>query len=184
MRKILLRCADWCVFLYTVCTVCVCACVCLMTVCYFFLNLDKAGVSAACYALALLHRIHTHTHTGDNQPFPLPQHDIVCMCMGLCVCKWRFLSMWQMGSHSSSSHGGGRKSLLDATTFIPPKNFWEVGGRGIPVELDRLKICASALAGCAWVLEHQTVPNEAKAGQSKPSFRRKACAENSFFNIM
>lgn len=57
-------------------------------------------------------------------------------------------------------------------------------GGGVPVELDRLKICASALAGCAWVLEHHTVPNKAKAGQSKPGFQPKACAENSFFNIM
>lgn len=37
---------------------------------------------------------------------------------------------------------------------------------GIPVELSRLKICASALAGCAWVSEHQTMPKEAKANQA------------------
>ncbi len=145
--------------------VCVCVCVCLMTVCYLFLNLDKAGVSAACYALALLHRIHTHTHTGDNQPFPLPQHDIVCMCMGLCVCKWHFLSMWQMGSHSSSSHGGGRKSLLDATTFIPPKNFWEVGGEGDSCWTGQTQDLCKCIGRMRLGVR---TPNRAKWGQSGP----------------
>ncbi len=95
--KILPSCANWRVSLYSMHRIC--ACVCLMMVAMpHFVNSDKSGVSAACFALALLHCIHTHTHTWDNQPFPLPQHGVVCTCMGLSVCKWRLLSMWQMGS--------------------------------------------------------------------------------------
>lgn len=167
-------------------TVCILACVSVCTQCMFItdvtsyttfsLSWDKAGVSAACCALALLHCIHTYSHTGDNQPFPLPQHETVCaVCASVSVCKWRSLFMWQMGSHSSGSHGGGTKSLLDAITFTPHKNFFWMGG--ILVELDRLKICASALSVCAWVMEHQTEPNKTKECQSKPSFRPKACVE-------
>lgn len=89
-----------------------------------FLSWNKGGVSAACCALALLHCIHTHAHTGDNHPFPLPQHDNVCaVCALVSVCKWRSRFMWQMGSHSCGSHGGGTKSFLDAITFTPPKNY-------------------------------------------------------------
>ena len=122
--------------------VCVCVCVCEMTgAMLLFLNSDKAGVSAASYALALLHRIYTHSHAGEYRPFPLPQHDIVCTCMYLYVCKWRLLSMWQMGSHSSSSHGGGRKSLLDATTFTPPKNFLDEGNSCLTGQTQDLRKC-------------------------------------------
>lgn len=84
---------------------------------------------------------------------------------------------WGPPTHSSS------KSLLDAVTFTPPKNFWTgVGGGGLyvcvcttPVELDRLKICA--LAGSVSVLEDQSEPNEAKASQG---FGPKACARIRF----
>lgn len=168
MRKILLRCANW--FIVSVC-------IWWQLLRYFFLNSDKAGVSAACYALALLHCIHTHTHTGDNQPFPLPQHDTVCMCMGLCVCKWRFLSMWQMGSHSSSSHGGGRKSLLDATTFTSPKNFLDGGGGFLLNWTDSrsVQVHWQDVPGCWNTKPGQIRPKRAKANQASDP---KVCEKN------
>lgn len=147
-----------------------------------FHNSDKAGVSAAHYALALLHCIHTDAHTGDNQPFPLPQHDIVCTCMGPCVCKWRLFSMWQMGSHSSSSHGGGRKSLLDAITFTPPKNFLDVGGDSCWTGQTQ-DLCKCIGRMCLGV----TTPNRAKKGQSGPKqtkHQTKSLRRELLFNIM
>lgn len=77
-----------------------------------------------------------------------------------------------MGSHSSSSHGDGRKSLLDATTFTLPNFFsfffflLEEAMDGLnPVDLDGLKICSSALAGFVCMCEHQKARKRAEANR-------------------
>ena len=118
----------------------VCVCVRWQVLCYFFSIQTK--LESQLHPMPLhCFTAYTLSHAGEYRPFPLPQHDIVCTCMYLYVCKWRLLSMWQMGSHSSSSHGGGRKSLLDATTFTPPKNFLDEGNSCLTGQTQDLRKC-------------------------------------------
>lgn len=67
--------------------------------------------------------------------------------------------MWQMGFHKGGLDKGGQKSLLDAITFTPPKNFWWKERGRVPTEKDRLEICA--LARAVWIKG----PKQAKANE-------------------
>lgn len=175
VRKIRLRRANWCVFLCTVCIECVCVCMRWQLLCYFFSIQTK--LESQLHPMPL-HCFTAYTLTltqGNISHFPY---------LSMTLCVRACISMYVNGASfpcdrwapTVAVHMGVAEShfWMQQPSHLP-RIFWM---RGIPVELDRLKICASALAGCARVLEHQTVPNKAKAGQSKPSVRPKACAEN------
>lgn len=87
-----------------------------------------------------------------------------------------------------AAHMGMAEShILDATTFTLPNFFlfFLFVGRGgglNPVELGRLKICSSALAGFVCMCEHQ----KARAGQGEAGSKKKPQSQfrELDFNVM